>query len=160
MKLEGTMYRGAEPTLEGQLTPELLDARGRMPCPKAPTSRGTKRAARRLPCSTPMRFTGIKDGAYAERDGAIVIRNGNSFEPTGLSVSAAARIRGMMAVRDAVRLVFRTQLEDAPEERIIEARKLLNSIYDSFVARYGPLSSRENLRAFAGRPRSAPPPLP
>ena len=58
----------------------------------------------------------------------------------------------MMAVRDAVRLVFRTQLEDAPEERIIEARKLLNSIYDSFVARYGALSSRDNIRAFSSDP--------
>ncbi len=57
-----------------------------------------------------------------------------------------------MAVRDAVRLVFRTQLEDAPEDRIIEARKLLNDIYDSFVARYGALSSRDNLRAFASDP--------
>jgi N12 class adenine-specific DNA methylase len=65
----------------------------------------------------------------------------------------------MMAVRDAVRLVFRTQLEDAPEERIIEARKLLNSIYDSFVARYGALSSRDNSRAFRIRPRSASPPV-
>ena len=100
----------------------------------------------------PKHFTGIKDGAYAVRDGALVIRNGNSFEPTTLSPSAAARIRGMMAVRDAVRLVFRTQLEDAPEERIIEARKLLNNIYDSFAYRYGPLSAKENLRAFAGDP--------
>ena len=39
-----------------------------------------------------------------------------------------------------------------PEERIAEARKLLNDIYDSFVGRYGPLSSRENIRAFAGDP--------
>ena len=57
-----------------------------------------------------------------------------------------------MAVRDAVRLVFRTQLEDAPEHEIVEARKLLNPIYDSFVWRYGPLSSRDNIRAFAGDP--------
>ena len=86
------------------------------------------------------------------RDGALVIRNGNSFEPAGLSVSVEARVKGMMAVRDAVRLVFRTQLDDAPEERIIEARKLLNSIYDSFVSRYGALSSRDNLRAFSSDP--------
>jgi N12 class adenine-specific DNA methylase len=58
----------------------------------------------------------------------------------------------MLAVRDAVRLVFQTQLEDATEERIIEARKLLGNLYDAFVARYGPLSSRENIRAFAGDP--------
>ena len=58
----------------------------------------------------------------------------------------------MLAVRDAIRVVFRTQLDDAPEERITEARKLLNDIYDSFVCRYGPLSSRENIKAFAGDP--------
>jgi N12 class adenine-specific DNA methylase len=58
----------------------------------------------------------------------------------------------MMAVRDAVRLVFRTQLEDAPEDTITEARKLLNNIYDSFVVRYGALSSRDNLRTFSGDP--------
>ena len=129
------------------------------PCRRALTSRGTKRAARPLPLLDADAFTGIKDGAYAVRDGAIVIRNGNSFEPTGLSGSAAARIKGMMAVRDAVRLVFRTQLEDAPEERIIEARKLLNSIYDSFVATvWRPLLPRQSPGLCVG-PRPAPPPL-
>jgi N12 class adenine-specific DNA methylase len=58
----------------------------------------------------------------------------------------------MLVVRDAVRLVFRTQLEDAPKERITEARKTLGALYDSFVARYGPISSRENVKAFAGDP--------
>ena len=58
----------------------------------------------------------------------------------------------MLAVRDAVRLVFKTQLDDAPDERITEARRLLNDLYDSFVRRYGALSSRENFKAFAGDP--------
>jgi N12 class adenine-specific DNA methylase len=155
MKLQGTMYSAGEPTCEGQLSPELLasavqslpegayiprdDARG--PPPARPDALPDHNA-----------FNGIKDGAYAARDGAIVIRNGNRFEPTGISGPAAARVKGMMAVRDAVRLVFRTQLDDAPEERIIEARKLLNNIYDSFVARYGALSCRDNRRAFASDP--------
>ena len=151
MKLEGTMYRGAEPTLEGQLTPELL-ARAVNALPKDAYVPRDEGRGPPPPVLDAEAFTGIKDGAYAERDGAIVIRSGNRFEPTGLTGSAASRIRGMLAVRDAVRLVFRTQLEDAPEESIIEARKLLGSIYDSFVSRYGPLTSRENLRAFAGDP--------
>ena len=151
MKLEGTMYRGAEPTLEGQLTPELL----RRAIESLPQGVYIPRDEARGP---PPAVLGddsvieVKEGAFAERDGAIVTRNGNSFEPSGLSGSAAARIKGMMAVRDAVRLVFRTQLEDAPEERIIEARKLLNNIYDSFVSRHGALSSRDNMRAFASDP--------
>lgn len=151
MKLAGTMYRGAEPTLAGQLTPELLgSAVGALPAGVYVTrdqARGPPPAL--LDADA---FTGIKDGAYAERDGEIVIRNGNSFEPAGISGSAAARIRGTMAVRDAVRLVFRTQLEDAPEARVTEVRRLLNGIYDSFVARYGPLSGRDNRRAFSSDP--------
>ena len=151
MKLEGTMYRGAEPTLAGALTPELLAQavralpegvyvprdEGRPPPLKAPDAEA---------------FTGVKDGAYAIRDNAIVIRDGDRFEATSLSPAAAERIRGMMAVRDAVRLVFQTQLDDAPEQRITEARQLLNRLYDSFAHRYGPLSCRENIRAFAGDP--------
>ena len=115
MKLDGTMYRGAEPTLEGELTPELL----RRAIESLPEGAYIPRHEARGPPPALLdadAFTGIKDGAYAERDGELVIRNGNSFEPTTLTGSIAARIRGMMAVRDAVRLVFRTQLEDAPEE--------------------------------------------
>ena len=151
MKLEGTMYRGAEPTCEGQLTPELLS----QAVNALPKGAYVPKDEGRGPPPTvlePEAFTGIKDGAYALRDGAIVTRNGNSFEPTSLSPTTAVRIRGMMAVRDAVRLVFTTQLDDAPEERIIEARKLLNSLYDSFVSNFGPLSSRDNIRAFAADP--------
>ena len=151
MKLQGTMYSAGEPTLEGQLTPELLGRAVEF----LPRGAYIPRHEARGPPPALLdadAFTGIKDGAYAERDGAIIIRNGNSFDATNLSGSAAARIRGMMAVRDAVRLVFKTQLEDAPEETIVEARQLLNNIYDSFVARYGALSSRDNLRAFSGDP--------
>jgi N12 class adenine-specific DNA methylase len=151
MKLEGTMYRGAEPTLDGQLTPEML----RTAVDALPKGAYIPRDEARGPPPALLdadALTGIKDGAYAVRDGALVIRNGNGFEPTSLSVSAEARIKGMMAVRDAVRLVFRTQLEDAAEEGIIEARKLLNTLYDSFVTRYGPLSARDNTRAFSSDP--------
>jgi N12 class adenine-specific DNA methylase len=151
MKLEGTMYRGAEPTLDGQLTPELLHRAVKALPAGAYIPRDRERPPPKEILDAEV-FTGIKDGAYAERDGAIVIRNGHSFDPTGLTGNAALRIKGMMAVRDGVRLVFRTQLEDAPDHRITDARQLLNQIYDNFVRKYGPLSSRENIRAFAGDP--------
>jgi hypothetical protein len=137
MKLEGTMYRGAEPTLDGQLTPELLN-RAVKALPKGGYVPKDEGRGPPPPVLDADAFTGIKDGAYADRDGALVIRNGHGFEPTGLTGPAAQRIKGMMAVRDAVRLVFRTQLEDAPEDKITEARRLLNLLYDSFVSRYGP----------------------
>jgi hypothetical protein len=51
MKLEGTMYRGGEPTLEGELTPQLLaSAIDTLPPPCS--SRGTRDAPRRVPSLT------------------------------------------------------------------------------------------------------------
>jgi N12 class adenine-specific DNA methylase len=94
----------------------------------------------------------VKEGGLAEYNGQIVVRRGGAFQPVTVSVSVGARIRGMLQVRDAVRDVFRTQLADAPEESIAEARHHLNRTYDSFVARFGPLSARENVKAFAGDP--------
>ena len=55
----------------------------------------------------------------------------------------------MLQVRDAVREVFRTQLSDAPDEAIVEARRHLNRTYDFFTSRFGPLNARENVKAFA-----------
>ena len=142
MRLEGTMYRGAEPTCAGELTPELLaNAIARLPA-GAYVPRDRERPPPRLVLSAES-FTGIKDGAYAECDGEIVVRDGNGFEPTSLSVNSAARVRGMMAMRDAVREVFRTQLDDAPDEDISAARERLNRQYDAYVGKFGPLGKPE-----------------
>jgi N12 class adenine-specific DNA methylase len=152
MKLEGTMYRGAEPTLEGTLSPEVLrQAVGRLPHGAyVPADKG--RAPPALHLADAEAFTGVKDGAFAERGGQLFIRSGERLEPANISAASSDRVRGMMLVRDAVRRVFKTQLEDAPEHDIVEARRFLNRAYDSFVYRHGPLSSRENIRAFAGDP--------
>jgi N12 class adenine-specific DNA methylase len=151
MKSEGTMYRGAEPTLEGELTPELLSGAIKALPEGVFTPRDKGRAPPR-PVIDAESFTGVKEGAFADREGQLFVRSGSSFDPANISANSAARVRGMMAVRDAVRYVFKTQLNDAPEHDIVEARRLLNRMYDAFVSRYGPISSRDNIRAFAGDP--------
>ena len=151
MKLDGTMYRGAEPALVGELTPDLL-TRAIAALPEGayiPKDKGRAPPPKIIAAEA---FDGVKEGAFAERDGRLFIRNGGTLEPANLPASVASRVRGMMSVRDAVRYVFKTQLDDAPEHDIAEARRLLNRMYDAFAYRYGPLSSRENLRAFAGDP--------
>ena len=153
MRLEGKMYRGGEPALVGEVSETNL-ARAIASLPAALYVARAANASARAEM-TPAEATGlgtVKEGAFCERDGVIVVRSGNRFESANLTASAAARVRGMLAVRDAVRLVFQTQLEDAPEKRITEARQALGAVYDSFVARYGPVSSRENVKAFAGDP--------
>ena len=153
MRLESSLYRAREPALAGDLTPErLTGAVAALPALVYSNVRRTGQAVIDIPV-----LDGVKDGAFAERDGVIVVRSGDHFEPPTLAGSSLARVRGMLAVRDAVRLVFKTQLDDAPlddasDERITEARRLLNDLYESFVRRYGALSSRENFKAFAGDP--------
>jgi N12 class adenine-specific DNA methylase len=149
MVLEGSMYRGNEPTLDGDLTPDLL-ARAVSSIPAgimAPRPRSHIVAA-----IEPADFDAVKEGAFALRDGKLTVRNGATFDPVNLSSTADSRVRGMMAVRDAVRAVFQSQLDDAPEERITETRRRLNEVYDDFQWRHGPLSSRENIKSFAGDP--------
>jgi hypothetical protein len=92
MKLEGTMYRGAEPTLAGQLTPEMLSrAIKELPAGAyVPRDEGRGPPPKVLDAEA---FTGIKDGAYALRDGGIVIRNGDGFEPVSLSPSTRGFLR-------------------------------------------------------------------
>src|SRR5262249_44386756 len=94
----------------------------------------------------------VKEGGLADRDGQIVVRRGSEFRPLDIPGATSARIRGMLQVRDAVREVFRTQLQDAPEEAITEARRHMNRSYDLFVSRFGPLNAIQNLRAFANDP--------
>ncbi|HLG63102.1 MAG TPA: DEAD/DEAH box helicase family protein [Ktedonosporobacter sp.] len=153
MTLEGTMYRGQEPTLTGELTPDNLEkALSLLPFNiYTPRDQGRSPPAP-IPIIEPERFIGVKDGGYAEVDGKIVIRNGQTFEPTSLTTTQAARVRGLMEIRDAVREVFRTQLDDESGVRIFEARQHLNQVYDRFVKRNGYISSKENFRAFAGDP--------
>jgi N12 class adenine-specific DNA methylase len=156
MRLEGTMYRDREPTLTGELSPELLkQAVASLPQGILANRDTEPDRARPPPESIDLAEGGgtdVKDGAYAIRDGLLAIRRGAVFGTAKVPGTVAWRIRGMLAVRDAVRVVFRTQLDDAPEDEIVGARRRLNDIYDSFVSRYGPLSSRENVKAFAGDP--------
>ncbi|MBS1854936.1 MAG: DEAD/DEAH box helicase family protein [Acidobacteria bacterium] len=151
MGLESTQF-GAAPALIGNLEPErLADAVARMPA--AVYSVTHKQSAARNTGDDQIPSVGtVKEGGLADRDGQILVRRGDELKPLNLPAATSARICAMLQLRDAVREVFRTQLQDAPEHAITEARRLLNRSYDSFVARFGPLNSARNVRAFAGDP--------
>jgi N12 class adenine-specific DNA methylase len=153
MTLEGTMYAGREPTLAGELTQMSLQrAIHALPEDVYIPREQARAPVRALPSTDPEQFAGIKDGAYAVIDGKIVKHCGNRFEPTLLTSLDGLRVRGLMQIRDTVREVFRTQLEDATDERILAARQHLNSVYDQFVQRFGYISAPENYRLFTDDP--------
>ncbi len=153
MALAGTMYRSREPTLAGELTAEQL-ARAIAALPGGiymPRERG-KTVPKVETVADQVELGGVKDGGFAYIDGHVVVRQGYRFEPTSTTMTETMRIRGMLAIRDAVRTVFATQLQDAPDEQITQARQTLNSIYDQFVQRFGYINARDNHRLLAEDP--------
>jgi N12 class adenine-specific DNA methylase len=151
MGLESAQY-GAAPALIGSLDPEILDkAVSRLPASVYSIAERPAPTYSSVEDQIPA-VGAVKEGGLADRDGQIVVRRGSEFKPLTLPAATSARIRGMLQVRDAVRDVFRTQLQEAPEETITEARRHLNRSYDLFVSRFGPLNAVQNVRAFANDP--------
>ena len=114
------MYSGTEITLDGDLTEDLLAAA----VAALPAGVFKPRAAPADP--VPQQeldanaFKGVKDGAFADERRAEGSPR-RHFGPANLNMTAAARVRGMMRVRDAVRDVCSSQLEDWGQTREINA---------------------------------------
>jgi len=113
MRLERGLYSAREPTLAGEFVPErLATAIASLPAGIYPRSADLP-PTRDITQAESVAIETVKDGAFAERDGVIVVRSGAGFEALNLSESVTARVRGMLAVRDAVRLVLSTVAFDA-----------------------------------------------
>lgn len=154
MSVERGQYATPTPYLAGLFEPGgLKNAISRLPaCIYADTEKRPPTLSANGGREAPQ-IDDVKDGGMVDRSGQIYIRRGNRFEPLEVSVSIAARITGMLQVRDAVREVFRTQLSGvADDSAIAKARSELNSRYALFVSRHGPLSAKENLRALSDDP--------
>jgi hypothetical protein len=155
MGLESAQY-GTAPALIGNLEPgDLEKAVSRLPASVYKTRDSYGPKLREYGAQVLERGE-IKEGGLTDHDGHIVVRRGDTFAPPP---SVRGRIRGMIRVRDAVREVFRTQLADARDEAIVEARRHLNREYDFFVSRFGALYARENVKAFARGSGPSPPTL-
>jgi len=153
LALTGTMYRGKEPTLTGVLTAEgLTGAIAALPW-GVYTPRGNGRQAEPITLHPDReQLSSIKDGGYGMIDDKIVLRTGNGVTEAPLSAVQAMRVRGLLLLRDCVREVFRTQLDNAPDEQITEARAHLNHVYDQFVSRFGAIHTRTNARVMGDDP--------
>lgn len=91
---------------------------------------------------------GVRDFSYAVVDGGIYYREGGTMTLQKLSAGTMARVKGLIALRDAVRETIDAQLDDCPDERLAELQANLDGTYDSFTAAYGLVSSRPNRLAF------------
>lgn len=151
MGLQGSMYRDQSAALTGELTPEnLAEAVSKLPENVIQPWTAPERTFESL--SSIPNAGDIKEGAFAIKDGQIVVRHGDQLRPADLSAKQVAIVKGLIGVRDATRRVFQTQIKDASEAEILDARKELNKLYDQFTRVNGALHLRTNVKAFAEDP--------
>jgi N12 class adenine-specific DNA methylase/broad specificity phosphatase PhoE len=150
----GTMYAPGDQTLEGDFSAQKLrQALARLPAnviPDRQTEERQEMTANYL--DEVVNGDEVKDGAFAVKNGTLVIRDGDHFRNAEVTPELAARIKGLISVRDALQEVFRTQLSDATEDEVAAARQELNRRYDEFVSQYGRINSRSNTQAYQGDP--------
>ncbi len=154
MELSGRMYRDNEPTLASDgrdLGEALAEAIRNLP---ENIYRAQKRAVK--PPTLDQTFPApdhVKPNAFVMVHDEVAVRIGDSLKPLpGLPAETKVRIRRLIRVRDAVRECLRSQLDGSDDATIVAAREKLNQTYDSFISRFGPISSRANTRAFDGDP--------
>lgn len=160
--LYGTMY-GPDPTAalvarEGQDTAALLNAAiARLPQNvMPPAGELVKPPVEEVPTSA---ATATVGSMFADPKGGVWIRKDDlageiqaervNFE----NAKAAARVAGMVKVRDAFTTVRAAQMSDtATDASLAKVRKALNVAYDDFVAVHGPVNADANKRLFRDDP--------
>ena len=90
----------------------------------------------------------VRNYSYALVDGNVYFREGGIMVRQDVSAVAAERIRGLMELRDCTRWLIELQTVDAGDAEISAEQRQLNELYDTFTAKHGLISSRENKRAF------------
>ena len=91
----------------------------------------------------------VRNFSYTIVDGKIYYRENSRMSPIEVSATAENRIKGMISIRDSVRTLIDLQTNDYSDTAIKEEQVKLNSLYDSFTAKYGLINSRANTSAFS-----------
>jgi phospholipid N-methyltransferase len=147
MELTRGMHRANELTVKGPLTPELLEkAINALPeniiqPPKNPAAAPTNQF---IPAAEFGDARDLRIGNITEKDGKFFTKEKTGFAELKIPKTQENRMRGLLAVRTAVREVFREQLASDDDVALQKAQRALGKTYDEFVAKFGPISSKEN----------------
>ena len=77
-------------------------------------------------------------------DGRVYVQHGNTQESANLTATEEAKVKDMMAIRDAAKKVVDIQVHDQPESVLKPALDDLNSKYKAYVLANGTLTSAAN----------------
>jgi len=91
----------------------------------------------------------FKDGGYVVKDGQLMQNVSGGLAEVEGTPDRIRRVEGLIAIRDAFDALIDGEMGRAP---IGTARKDLNSAYDKFVGKYGPIGDKKNREAMAGDP--------
>lgn len=94
----------------------------------------------------------VKPNAYVLHEDQVMQRAGHYLEPTELEGKKLERMKGMLAIRDAVQSVFTVQLQNGSERSLQEAQATLNQTYDEFTKANGFMHQRANKLVFQEDP--------
>lgn len=91
----------------------------------------------------------VANFSFTVYDGKIYYRENSRMKPVELSVTAANRVKGMVAIRDCVRELIAYQTEGYADTVIEGQQRKLNQLYDAFQKKYGILNARANSMVFS-----------
>ena len=91
----------------------------------------------------------VRNYSYTVVDDKVYYRENSAMVHPDLNATAEARIKGMVALRDCVHRLMDAQLQESDDYTIHELQAELNTLYDSFTAKYGLINSRPNAQAFS-----------
>ena len=90
----------------------------------------------------------VRNFSYTLVNNKLYYREDSRMNPVEVSKTAESRIRGMIGLRDCVRVLLEYQTEDYPDGMIRQQQAKLNDLYDRFTHDYGLINSRGNAIAF------------
>jgi N12 class adenine-specific DNA methylase/adenine-specific DNA methylase len=91
----------------------------------------------------------VRNFSYTLVDGHIYFRENSRMHRVDTSITAAGRIKGLLALRETVRTLMDYQMEDYSEAAIREQQQILSEQYDQFTKQYGLINNRANSLAFS-----------
>ena len=90
-----------------------------------------------------------RDYSFIQRDQGLYFYEDGAFKEVNIPEASKNRVKGMIQLRDTVRNLLRTQMENGDDAAIHDLQKRLNQQYDTFIETYGLISSPGNKRAFS-----------
>ena len=91
----------------------------------------------------------VRNYSYTLVKGKLYFRENSVMNPVDLPALQLERVRGLIGLRDCTRSLIDLQMRGADDEAVHSEQERLNTLYDTFIKRYGLIDSSGNRCAFA-----------